>query len=180
MWGCDVRSVIRFQNHRRCYSKTHCYTSEVQSFVNKINNWLACKCYIATMLFDSCRAHTFKSSHMRLFVLLFWNGHGCNIIYCFFSQILSLTLQIRRFILLLFTFNHCFRISYCGKREAEYSGEQNQISEGDFYQRCPDQQYCMSQHSSSTANSNKYTFLYRPFLSARYLSGLSFSGEHER
>ncbi len=24
----DVRSVIRFQNHRRCYSKTHCYPFE--------------------------------------------------------------------------------------------------------------------------------------------------------
>ncbi len=21
-WGCDVRSVIRFQNHRRCYKHT--------------------------------------------------------------------------------------------------------------------------------------------------------------
>ncbi len=41
--ACDARSVIRFQNHRRCYGKTHCYpfetfyceyydTSEVQSF----------------------------------------------------------------------------------------------------------------------------------------------------
>ncbi len=76
----DVRSVIRFQNHRHCYSKytvTHLkhfnmsIMSEVQSFVNKINNWLAGKCYIATMLFDSCRAHTFKSSHMRLCVLFF-------------------------------------------------------------------------------------------------------------
>ncbi len=46
-------------------------TSEVQSFVNKRNIWLAGKCYIATMLFDSCRAHTFKSSHMRLCVLFF-------------------------------------------------------------------------------------------------------------
>ncbi len=62
--------------------QTHCYpfetfsceyydTSEVQSFVNKRNNWLAGKCYIATMLFNSCRAHTFKSSHMRLCVLFF-------------------------------------------------------------------------------------------------------------
>ncbi len=41
---------------------------------------------------------------------------------------------------------------------------------------------CHSQHSSSTANNNKYTNvnLHRPFLSARYLSGLCFSGEHEQ
>ncbi len=42
-------------------------TSEVQRFVKKINNWLAGKCYIATMLFDSWRAHTFKSSLCVLF-----------------------------------------------------------------------------------------------------------------
>ncbi len=51
------------------YSSHHLL--EVQNFVNKRNNWLAGKCYIATMLFDSCRAHRFKSSHMRICVLFF-------------------------------------------------------------------------------------------------------------
>ncbi len=72
-------------------------TSEVQSFVNKRNNWLAGKCYIATMLFDSRRAHlhltfkhTFKSSQTRL-VFCFPDGHEFNNIYCFFSQILTVS-----------------------------------------------------------------------------------------
>ncbi len=65
--------------------------SEVQSFVNNINIWLAGKYYITTMLFDSCRVHIFKSSHMRLCVLFFPNSHECNIIYFFFSLILTLS-----------------------------------------------------------------------------------------
>ncbi len=43
----------------------------------------------------------------------------------------------------------------------------------DCYQCCPDQLYCMSQHSSSTANI--ILTLHRPFLSVRYLSRLCFS-----
>ncbi len=90
--------------------------SEVQSFVNKRNNWLAGKCYIATMLFDSCRAHTFKSSHMRLCVLFFRMVTNLILfIVSFPKSSLSHPLDSQVY-LLFFTFNHCFRIYYCGKR----------------------------------------------------------------
>ncbi len=81
----DVRSVNRF--HRRCHSKTQLPIWHilmwvlwymVQSFVNKINNCLAGKCYIATMLFDSCRAHTFKSSHICGLRLRLKNTNLCS------------------------------------------------------------------------------------------------------
>ncbi len=68
------------------------------------------------MLFDSCRAHTFKSAI-------------CGFVFCFFRMVTNLILFIVSFpksspshpldsqvILLLFTFNHCFHIFYCGKR----------------------------------------------------------------
>ncbi len=125
-WGCAARSVIRFQNHRCCYKHTVTHLKHFnvsimtqvsyKALFNKRNNWLAGKCYIATMLFDSCRAHTFKSSHMRLCVL-FPDGHEFNNIYCFFSQIL--TVSPSRFAGLFYCcslLNHCFRTYYCGKR----------------------------------------------------------------
>ncbi len=46
---------------------------------------------------------------------------------------------------------------YYQRTWAEHKWEQ--ISEGRFYHRWPDQLYCMSQHSSSTANSNKYKYI---------------------
>ncbi len=59
-----------------------------------------------------------------------------------------------------------------------------------FYLRCPVQLYhSMSQHSCTTAchstaallqTGTSTLTLHTHFLSARYLSGLSFSGEHER
>ncbi len=68
------------------------------------------------MLFDSCRAHTCKSSHMRLCVLFFRMVTNLILFIVYFPKSsLSHPLDSQVY-LLLFTFNHCFRISYCGKR----------------------------------------------------------------
>ncbi len=69
-------------------------TSEIQSFVYKRNNGLAGKCYIVTMHLHLCcsiSVHLKPYSHKAMFCRLVMSFQEYNNIYCFFSQILTVS-----------------------------------------------------------------------------------------